>query len=107
MRDFINGDVVKIKEWDDMERAYGIIGGNIIVPFAFTPEMRHLCGRTLKIKNIKRNSSQETIYIMIDPNEPRSINYNFSRGMFTICINEKESLKVIFQTKTIFNEDLI
>ncbi len=84
MRDFINGDVVKIKEWDDMVREYGVIGDNITVPFSFTSGMRYLCGQTLKIKNIKRNSSQETIYIMIDPNEPRSINYNFSRGMFTI-----------------------
>ncbi len=106
------GDIVKIREWDDMEQEFGVVGTHINVPFSFTSTMRYLCGQTLKIKDIKIESAHDTIYNMVDPENPygrRSLGYNFSRGMFTSSRKENgmKELKVIFQIKTDFREDLI
>ena len=58
MRDtnFKVGDRVRIREWDDMKKEYGLgsgfVGEDVINVFlSFTNEMKHLCGRTATIKH--------------------------------------------------------
>lgn len=52
--EFKVGDRVLIRHWDDMceEFGYPASGQSIDVPFSFTEEMRHLCGREATVKNI-------------------------------------------------------
>ena len=44
------GNVIKIRQWDDMESEYGLIGiDSINCECAFTDNMRNLCGSEIKI----------------------------------------------------------
>ena len=53
MTDFAPGDVVVIREWDDMEEQYGLNEyGSIDCRCVFTPEMQRFCGERLIIKSI-------------------------------------------------------
>lgn len=39
------GELVRFREWEDMEREFGLDGcGDISCPATFTTEMRNLCG---------------------------------------------------------------
>lgn len=52
MQELKIGDMVIVRDWDDMEREYGLTGNCIDVPFDFTPEMRRFCGRNARIFDI-------------------------------------------------------
>ena len=53
MTDFSPGDVVVIRDWDDMEEQFGLTeSGSIDCKCTFTPEMRCFCGERLIIKSI-------------------------------------------------------
>ena len=44
------GNIIKIRQWDDMESEYGLIGiDSINCECAFTDNMRNLCGSEIKI----------------------------------------------------------
>ena len=44
------GNIIKIRQWDDMESEYGLIGiDSINCECAFTDDMRNLCGSEIKI----------------------------------------------------------
>mgnify|MGYP006916043099 CR=1 FL=1 len=47
------GDKIKIKEWDDMEKEFGLnCSGNIKCKCVFTQKMKKYCGKTLEILKI-------------------------------------------------------
>jgi hypothetical protein len=46
------GDRVEIKSWEEMEKEFGLIFGEINCRCHFTPTMKYLCGRTATIKTI-------------------------------------------------------
>ena len=46
------GDVVRVREWDDMEAQYGIHMGSIPCNLAFTDAMKEICGREFVVKSI-------------------------------------------------------
>ena len=44
------GNIIKIRQWDDMEEEYGLVGiGSINCECTFTNNMRSLCGSEIKI----------------------------------------------------------
>ena len=44
------GNIIKIRQWDDMEEEYGLVGiGSINCECTFTNNMRSLCGSKIKI----------------------------------------------------------
>ena len=48
------GDMVRVRQWDDMERQYGIDEfGDIQVPLVFNTDMIHLCGNTYKVYEVR------------------------------------------------------
>lgn len=51
-REFQRGDIVRIRDWADMEREFGIYDGSIECRFSFTPEMKELCGEQFVISDI-------------------------------------------------------
>jgi len=47
------GDRVKVRQWDDMKREYGLDSyGAIAIPGSFMPEMREYCGKTVTIEDV-------------------------------------------------------
>lgn len=51
------GDMVRIREWDDMASEFGIaVSGNIKCRFSFTKEMKFLCGQEFCITSIGPNN---------------------------------------------------
>lgn len=84
------GDRVRIRQWEDMAKELGFLSslGAISTKItAFTPEMKHLCGRIAEIKKIKldgevklhkwSDNSGDTKFVfdidMIEPTEPEQI----------------------------------
>lgn len=52
-REFHAGDVVRIRDWDDMEAEFGLNSwGNIDCRFTFTDEMSAYCGEVYTIEYI-------------------------------------------------------
>lgn len=55
---FAVGDTVRIREWDDMAKEYGVRSNGHILPVDnscyFVAQMSGLCGRTVKITRIDR-----------------------------------------------------
>lgn len=52
-REFHIGDVVRIRDWEDMEQEFGLNEyGNIACRFSFTDKMRSYCGEVYTIGHI-------------------------------------------------------
>lgn len=58
LEDIHVGDVLRIREWDDMVKEFGVDGSFIKVPFTFTNSMRYLCGQTFTVYSISRYSGK-------------------------------------------------
>ena len=56
-KDFFRvGDTVRIREWDDMEREFGLRGRDgLACSLCFLEEMRRFCGREATISHITTN----------------------------------------------------
>ena len=58
MDDFTPGDVVVIRDWDDMEQEFGLDGyGNVKCRCTFTTEMRRFCGQRVIIKSVNERGA--------------------------------------------------
>lgn len=40
------GDVVTVKDWEEMEKEFGVVGKNINCPGTFSHYMKPLCGKS-------------------------------------------------------------
>lgn len=64
MSDFKVGDVVRVRQWDDMMSEFGLdCDGNIDCAACFTVDMEDLCGRVFTISKMTKYGSKE-IYIV-------------------------------------------
>lgn len=48
---FSVGDLVRVRDWDDMAEEFGIVGDVIQCDAGFLPSMRYLCGKEFTICN--------------------------------------------------------
>lgn len=56
------GDVLQIRQWEDMVKEFGVNdSGNIDCQRIFTVDMRYLCGKQFTVSNIYKDHG-ETIY---------------------------------------------
>ena len=80
------GDRVCIRNWDDMEKEFGLDkSGDIKVKYCFTKDMRHLCGRMATIISItKSDYGYGDKYKLDFDDKSGDTNWNFSEGMFVI-----------------------
>ena len=61
------GNIIKIRQWDDMEEEYGLVGiGSINCECAFTDNMRNLCGKEFKITKEMEEDFKEYEYFYTD-----------------------------------------
>ena len=64
MAKFKVGDRVKIRQWDDMKREYGMDPyGAIMMPCTFMPEMRKYCGKTVIIQDVASTLRDDRYHI--------------------------------------------
>lgn len=81
------GDVVTIRQWDDMLEEYGYhheYQSVIDVRFLFTSSMRRLCGDTFIIANVMNYGSDEApqIEYFLKTLSGKSLRWSFSDEMF-------------------------
>lgn len=58
------GDIVRVREWDDMAREYGVdIDGDINTPVYFVKGMKPLCGDRAKITRIYAGGCIELYFL--------------------------------------------
>ena len=61
------GNVIKIRQWDDMEGEYGLVGiGSINCECTFTNNMRNLCGSEIKINEKMVEDFKKYEYFLTD-----------------------------------------
>lgn len=61
------GDRVRIREWNDMKKEFGLSPvGNIEVPYTFTTGMKHLCGRSAKITSLTEGGEGVRVHLDFD-----------------------------------------
>lgn len=87
MEELKEGDWIRIREWDDMEKEYGLNGDNIKVPFSFVRDMRKYCGKVLRI-HYMGSCGDDTLYVL-RTQEEKPTGFNFSIEMF-----EKGTVKI-------------
>lgn len=52
LKDIHIGDVLQVREWDDMAEEYGMDEDEILVPNIFIKNMCYLCGQTFTVSSI-------------------------------------------------------
>ena len=81
-RNFKVGDRVVVRDWDDMEKEYGVNKwGDIAKDSQFTSNMKNLCGRTATVTAVKEGFSFKTIKLDFDDKSGTS-SYTFNPWMF-------------------------
>ena len=79
-REFHAGDVVRIRDWDDMETEFGLNSyGNIDCRFTFTHEMSAYCGEVYTIGRI-----DERKHVHFEERHSLSSGYNVSFDMIEL-----------------------
>lgn len=82
-REFKVGEKVKIRQWDDMEKEFGLgDSGFIKVHFSFNSYMKHLCGRIATITNILSDGK-----VILDfEDKSGDIYWTYSTDMIEPCV---------------------
>lgn len=90
------GDRVRIRQWDDMVKEFGLING-CRIPFTktcgttFTVDMKHLCGRTATITRIYYDT--EEVDLAFDDNSGETCWYFFLGAIEGEKANKQERIK--------------
>lgn len=91
---FKEGDIVRIRQWDDMAQEFGTFSsGNIRCYFGFTKEMRALCGLRARILGISANERRKDVELQF-LDEPE-LSKDFVFGYSTDMIEPVEDEEII------------
>jgi len=86
------GDKVKVKQWEDMEREFGLNeNGNIKTHIKFIPDMRRFCGQVVTIARVHRNK-----YYLIEEDTGK---FKFTEEMFDGYAFEYREMVEVSNTK--------
>ena len=92
------GNIIKIRQWDDMESEYGLIGINSInCECAFTDNMRNLCGSEIKINEKMVEDFKKYKYFFAD-----SKTYSISTDMIELI---KTTDDIVIDKITFISDD--
>ena len=92
------GNIIKIRQWDDMEGEYGLIGiDSINCECAFTDDMRNLCGSEIKINKKMVEDFKKYKYFFAD-----SKTYSISTDMIEYI---KTTDDIIIKDKVFISDD--
>ena len=82
------GDVLRIRQWEDMEAEFGVSpDGDIPCADTFTEYMRELCGRTFTVKAVHEYPSARSDY---DAEEPEFDRWLISADMLEPVTPDEE-----------------
>ena len=82
-RDFKVGDRVVVRDWDDMEKEYGVSKwGDINKDSQFTSGMKHLCGRTATVTCVEDRFSYKKVRVDFDDKSGSTACWAFNPWMF-------------------------
>ena len=99
---FCEGDLVRIREWEDMMAIFGEplrgehSGLYINTPFAaFTTEMRKVCGNTYTVEKVKDTGTPEVQVVTLSSegltgDEKRIIDIYIFTNVFMVLVTETE-----------------
>lgn len=101
------GDRVRIREWKDMEKEFGLnYTGNIHCAGLFTSNMKHLCGQEIKVTSVRKGIKANSIFIqdlgrykissdMLEKIEPRNMDIKIIiNGTTTVALVKMEGSNV-------------
>ena len=92
------GNIIKIRQWDDMESEYGLVGiGSINCECTFTNNMRSLCGSEIKINEKMVEDFKKYKYFFAD-----SKTYSISTDMIEYI---KTTDDIIIKDKVFISDD--
>ena len=92
------GNIIKIRQWDDMEEEYGLTGiDSINCECAFTDNMRNLCGSEIKINEKMVEDFKKYKYFFAD-----SKTYSISTDMIEYI---KTTDDIIIKDKVFISDD--
>ena len=96
------GNVIKIRQWDDMESEYGYSSfeGAILCKFLFNDFMKELCGKEFKITKEMEEKFKEYKYFYID-------NYLDDAGTKDYIIISTDMIEYIKTTDDIIIKDTV
>jgi len=90
MCDLKKGDIVTIRQWDDMAEEFGLAYGRIQVPSGFTGGMKKYCGKRYKVDEKKfHREDRRWIYTLIDISNGITLSQFWSSEMFEECKENK------------------
>ena len=82
-RNFKVGDRVVVRDWDDMEKEYGVSKwGDIPKDSQFTSRMKHLCGRTATVTCVEKGFSCKKVNVDFDDKSGSTACWTFNSWMF-------------------------
>ena len=93
MRQYKIGDVVQIRQWDDMAKEFGITNYGAIhcIPYVFVKEMKKYCGKRLEIIAISHsvNNANKYYYLSGAPTWAFTSEM-FEKGVLSILITRRQ-----------------
>lgn len=90
IEDVVVGKTYRIRQWDDMEKEFGLTeSGSINCKLFFTKEMKHLCGK----KCIVNDKWAENIYIDIEDSAESSV-WNYTADMIEPIKENKMPIEI-------------
>ena len=95
--DIAIGDVVVIRDWNDMAEEFGISGNGFIkCNLYFVPRMRRFCGQTAKVIRISKYDSGYRLSLDFDDPTLNYSNYNFSSDMINVIATRNDEFEEFF-----------
>ena len=84
------GDIVQIKEWDEMKKEFGLIEGDVNSKYLFTKDMRFLCNQIFQINHFTETIFGDIFIRFEDTDKP----YGFLINQFAISMDVIRCIKL-------------
>lgn len=92
MRQYKVGDIVQIRQWEDMAKEFSVTDyGNIMCPvYYFSRGMKKYCGKKLRILIIDKNIDGEYYFCLNDGSSWRFTSDMFEKSTLLIFITRRQ-----------------
>lgn len=91
MNGFKVGDIVQIKEWDEMKKEFGLTSRDAIDSmYPFTKEMKFLCGQIFQINRFKTSILGNTFIHFEETDKP----YGFLINKYAISMDVLKCIRL-------------
>lgn len=82
IKDIQVGDMVRFRQWEDMESEFGLNGlGSINCPFDFTLSMAYLCGKVYRVLGFEDSAIETKKLIILEDEYGEELSWSISEDM--------------------------